>query len=138
MSASPKNNALGEVFVEARDSAVAELQRYLSGWSPKNPNSREREVASFLHDLPADERVRIEAVISHFTEAALFKLLSTLESGEGGHRFRHSAICDEDNSEQTLIDEETDNSLVHAFFTWMGQGLGAAAPMRVVKVSALV
>ena len=118
MNAAEKN-PLEIAFVEARDSAVQQFASYVQGWRPKNPDARERQLISLIDSMSAAQKNECAALVRHFVEAALFKLMVDLEAGVAGSSFSLASRGEDSGAIRVHISDDVDHDLIHAFWRWM-------------------
>ena len=114
-----ENSPLRNAFVNARESAEVQFADVVSGWRPKNPNPNEQEIIAFVESLSGKQKEQCSTVISHYVEAALFKLMVRLEEGFPDSSFRISSKSEASGEIEVYVDDDINRDLIHAFWRWM-------------------
>jgi hypothetical protein len=119
-----KNNELiddfAAVILQARKAAVQQLTSVLTGYRFKNPDVRRQQMQAFVETLSPEQRRLIVPAVTHFVDEALFKLITSLEGGEGPIDFELTVKNSVAGSELVVIGDE-DFDLQHKFFQWISK-----------------
>ena len=111
-------NDISALVIASRNSGIQTCQDIVDGvWSPKNPDDIEADVVSLIASMDTTDRKKLLNAVRYFTDLSMFKLLETLELGEGDVSFELNAKNSNENV--NLIQDEDDLEIRSKYFGWV-------------------
>ncbi len=110
----------GEIIVETRNAGInTYLEIESKQWVPKNPDEQQKNVMKFVDSLTEEQKKVFKSTLGYFIDISFFKLIETLENGEGDINFKLTVLDETDEFE--LINDEQDNELATKYWEWLSK-----------------